>query len=158
MKRIELHGKYGDGLFAIIDDEDYHLVQNYKWRLTSSGYAVAPTGSGDNIIFMHHLAMGVLRGTEVDHINLDRLLNIRSNLRIATHLQNTYNRGVYSNNKTGYKGVFYDLHYKKKYRAYISADKRRIYLGEYETATEAATAYNEAALKYHGKFAYFNKF
>ena len=44
-----------------------------------------------------------------------------------------------------------------KWIAVISVNKTRYHLGVFKTAKEAAKAYNQAALKYHGKFARLNE-
>lgn len=93
----------------------------------------------------------------VDHINGNTLDNRRSNLRICTKAQNCKNRGLSKNktSKVNFKGVTY---YKsnKKYIARITNNENKIYLGSFNTAEEAAKAYNEAAIKYHGEFARLN--
>jgi AP2 domain len=43
-----------------------------------------------------------------------------------------------------------------KWRAVISSEGRQICLGQFGTKEEAAHAYDEAAKKYHGEFAYVN--
>lgn len=61
------------------------------------------------------------------------------------------------NNTTGYKGVFIEKrHVGKNYYAKISVNKKQKLLGYYETAQEAAYAYNEAAKEYFGDTAILN--
>lgn len=87
----------------------------------------------------------------VDHINGDPCDNRISNLRPATAEQNSYNRPTQKNNRSGYKGVMFDGR-RSKYVARIRFDKRRIFLGTFLTAKEAAAAYEIAARQYHGSF------
>jgi len=54
-----------------------------------------------------------------------------------------------------YRGVSYQQA-SRKWRAGIEVEGRAINLGEYKTETDAALAYNKAALKYFGKIAYQN--
>jgi AP2 domain len=75
--------------------------------------------------------------------------------RNATPLQNIRNRGKFTQGSSIYKGV--DLHKPTgSWRARIKATERQINLGYFKTQEEAAIAYNQAALKYHGEFAQLN--
>jgi len=69
--------------------------------------------------------------------------------------QNGRNSKLKRNNTTGYKGV---NHIQKtgRFRAYIAPDRKQIHLGCFDTAMEAARAYNEAASLYFGEFARLN--
>jgi hypothetical protein len=75
-----------------------------------------------------------------------------SNCRWATRVQNSRNRRKHSNNNSGYKGVYFYKE-RKMFRAHIKVDKKDILIGRYETAIEAAKAYDIAAIKYFGEFA-----
>lgn len=58
-----------------------------------------------------------------------------------------------------YKGVF-DYSYlckRNPWAAKIRVNTKEIYLGLFKTEKEAALAYNRAAKKHHGEFAYLNK-
>jgi len=57
-------------------------------------------------------------------------------------------------NSTGFRGVTEQR--PGKYQARITVDNKRLSLGYYTTAIEAAKAYNKAALKYHGNRALLN--
>lgn len=93
---------------------------------------------------------------DVDHINGVRHDNRIQNLRAATRKQNVRHSGMSSKNTTGYKGVTWDKA-KRKFQVGICADGKRIFVGRYKSATEAAKAYDVAASKYHGEFAKTNQ-
>lgn len=89
---------------------------------------------------------------ETDHVNRDRSDNRLCNLRLATHAQNIQNIGKPRDNTSGYKGVSW--HGKaQKWRAYITANGMRHYLGYFETPEDGHAAYVAAAEKLHADFA-----
>ena len=92
---------------------------------------------------------------EVDHINHDRHDNRLENLRLVTRQQNVFNRRLNKNNTSGYKGV-YRVKNSKRWYAHIMLDYKFISLGGYVTKEDAALAYNLAAKKYFGEYAYLN--
>ena len=99
----------------------------------------------------------------VDHIDGNGLNNQRSNLRIATRLQNLKNKVVQVGKiHSKYKGVCKQVckHGDKIYAywtALITSDFKRHYLGTFKTEEEAALAYNKKAVELHGEFANLNK-
>lgn len=144
------------GKYALVDNEDHEqLVSGKKWQLQSSGnlYAVR------RCVRMHRLIMRLAKGEyEVDHINGNGLDNRKENLRIATSMQNSQNARLTRRNACGFKGVYFarNKNYTKPYRATIYVSYKKINLGAYRTAIEAAMAYDEAAIKYFGEFAFTN--
>jgi hypothetical protein len=149
-----------NGQFAKVDDEDFDLVKDYHWHMDGAGYArtnVWRNNRKDSAPRMHRLIISdVETSLHIDHVNGDKLDNRRSNLRVTTCSQNLMNRGPQSNNLSGYKGVVFDRA-RNKWRAEICVNRKRKYLGRYDTPEEAAVAYNAASIKYHGEFGYVNK-
>lgn len=144
----------------LIDDEDYDLVSKYIWYASPNTvggfYASTKIKDTNSTLYSHRLIMGFPKGMVVDHINHDTLDNRKSNLRICTQSQNAFNRGLQRQNTSGYKGVhFYKR--KDKYMAYIDVNRKRIHLGYFKTAQEAAKKYNEVALFLVGEYAHLNK-
>jgi len=93
----------------------------------------------------------------VDHKDGNGLNNRKANLRLCTNSQNQANRnGTQRNNTSGFNGVTWSKH-DKKWRAKIMLNKKRVHLGGYYTAAEAANAYDKAAIKLFGEFARVNR-
>lgn len=90
--------------------------------------------------------------SEVDHIDMDCANNRWNNLREATPAQNHQNKKRMSNNTSGYKGVHFDKR-RRIWISYIKVAKKRISLGDFNSAEEAYAAYCYAAKKHFGTFA-----
>jgi hypothetical protein len=146
-----------NGKVTIVDELDVTFLNQWNWRQNSEGYAVRGDSS-KHCIYMHRVVAeraGLNIDLTVDHIDGDRLNNLRSNLRSATWSQNLANRPKYRNNTTACKGVFLDKR-DGKYGARIRSEKKAHWLGRFSTAEEAASAYNRAAIDLFGEFAYLN--
>jgi hypothetical protein len=150
------------GMYAIVWQEDYARIAKSRWVAdwnphTRSFYARRCAKGIDGKrghISMSREIMDIQDGDirKVDHENHDTLDDRRSNLRIASTLQNASNRKKNQNNKSGYKGV----HLNKatgRWQAYIRVETKLIHLGIHSTAEEAYAAYCAAALRLHGEFA-----
>lgn len=87
----------------------------------------------------------------VDHINGDPLDNRRENLRVCTHQQNMWNRKTHAHSSTGVKNVAYERG--RGYRAYITHNGKRRWLGRRSTAAAAHELYVEEARRLFGEFA-----
>lgn len=107
-------------------------------------------------IYAHRLAWALHHGSwpehQIDHIDGNPDNNAIANLRAATVAQNLWNRSAYKRGRSGFKGV---SRCKRSglWRANINVNGRYISLGRHRTAKDAARAYLEAALRYHGEFA-----
>jgi hypothetical protein len=147
-----------DGPFEFVFDyQDLPKIAKYKWHVkkcNNTYYANAYDNDVKKYVSMHRLIMGYEGCDQVDHINGKGFDNRKCNLRICRKMQNLHNRGLPSNNKTGYKGILYR---KGKYDAHIGFNNKKIHLGRFTTAIEAAKAYNMASIKYHGEYGRLNE-
>lgn len=106
---------------------------------------------------MHRIITNAPQDKQVDHINGNPLDNRKCNLRVCTQKENSRNREKRKEKTSSiYKGVCFHKR-KHKWQASITLDGKLIHLGYFKTQNEAALIYNEAAKKYHGEFAKFNK-
>ncbi|HEY8658011.1 MAG TPA: hypothetical protein VIM07_00760 [Chitinophagaceae bacterium] len=137
------------------DDDDYELVNKYKWAIWWSGYGFyAKHSSRKGYFLLHQLLMGFPKN-KVDHIDCDGLNNRRLNLRVVTDGQSSANRRKQKNNTTGYKGVFFVAH-TKRYRVSVNKNGERIEGGYFDSVIDAAKKYNELALEHWGEYANLN--
>lgn len=163
MKKLELSGKKGRGLFVLIDDEDFEKVNKWKWQLSNRGYASRPQWikprklNKQTTIYLHRLILS-FPDLEVDHINMNKLDNRKENLRLVNDLESSYHRGKHKDNRSGYKGVsFHEQKWrKKKWRAQIKINGKNINIGYFDNPIEAARTYDKVAKENFGKFAYLN--
>jgi hypothetical protein len=148
------------GKFAVVDPDDYQHLAKYRWRICTGKntlYAersVRLTSGKYSRILMHRQIFSVPEGFVIDHINRNGLDNRKANLRLATVAQNAQNAGK-RKNRSGYKGVWFAKE-KRKWRAAIWKNNKRIYLGYFNSPLEAALTYDHAAKLYHGQFASLN--
>ena len=104
---------------------------------------------------MHRQILGLVHGDkrQGDHVQPGQTLdNQRKNLRVCAQIQNTYNRRKRSDNTSGFKGVHFNKASGKWYSC-VRANKKRYFLGAFDTPEEAHAAYCAAAAEHHGEFA-----
>jgi HNH endonuclease/AP2 domain len=110
--------------------------------------------------FAHRMAWGFVRGdwpppgVLIDHKKPPKNNNRFGNLQIADGSENTHHaHKLNKRNHSGYRGV---SRRGKRYMAMIARDNRDYVLGCFDTAIEAAHAYDAKAKKLYGKFAALN--
>lgn len=150
--------------YAIIDEDDALIVSEYSWHAVKpnnnkSWYAVRHVSdkeiAASKHILMHRQILGVDDpAIEIDHKDGNGLNNTKDNLRTCTKSQNCANRGLRSDNLSGFKGVSWAY---GKWRTRITVEQKIIHIGRYSDIIEAAEAYNIAAVKYFGEFANLNE-
>lgn len=98
MGKIPIFSRSHPGQYALVSDEDFDFLKQFRWSL-ARGYARRCIGGG--YLWMAPeilLRMGfcIPFGMEIDHINRCPLDNRRENLRITTHSVNNKNRSCFS--------------------------------------------------------------
>ena len=162
MKEIPLT----QGKIALVDDGDFESVSRFKWHAHFDGYnwyakkkngiqGTRKRGVVHKPIAMHNFIMEPPPGVVIDHKDWNGLNNQRHNLRICTQAQNCQNGRQRKGNKSGFKGVSWKKR-NKKWCTQIAVFGKVIHVGLFDVATDAARAYDAAAMKYHGEFALTN--
>lgn len=151
--------KCKNGDLVKVCDRDYELLKYcsitiQKNKDTEAKYArIRKTkNKRDCGIILHKLIMGKPpKGLVIDHINQNTLDNRRCNLRFATKQINAINSNKKQKSISGYRGVYFDKRNKSKtYDAYITVNRKRIWLRGFKTAEEAAKARDELFKKHFG--------
>jgi hypothetical protein len=140
----------------LFDQEDFDLIRPHKWRLTQDGYLLTSDPANRQTgIYMHRLIMNPPDDMEIDHIDGNKLDNRKINLRIATKRDNRCNVRPRDNKKySKFKGVCKNGN---RWTAMTKINGKVTCVGRFDTEEEAALAYNEAAKKHQGDFAWLNQ-
>jgi hypothetical protein len=150
---------------ALVDDEDYDKVNMYNWQAHrnyrgNSWYAATNiylTRDNTTTLKMHRFIMNLTDiDPDIDHIDGDGLNNQKSNFRFCSQSQNNMNSKKRLNTSSIYKGVCL-FRRTGKWLAYIDKDYVRHHLGYFDNETDAALAYNKAAIELFGEFARLNE-
>ena len=144
------------GMVALVDDVDFERAVCFEWSAAKRGaqlwYAKRSASPRPHRSweYLHRFILGVVDpSVRVDHKNNDGLDNRRLNLRVASHGQNCQNSRPRSS--SGFKGV--DWHSGDgRWRARCGG----VHIGEFDSAEEAAVAYDRVALEVYGKDAFVN--
>lgn len=148
------------GKVALVDDEDYEYLSQWKWYCHHSGYAVRNGKKGEsswvNSFDRGHISMArsimdmsytrglIIKGSDltVDHINHNRLDNRRCNLQVVNRIFNGKRRIKPKHNTSGYKGVSWETR-ESKFRSDAHSDCVRVFIGYYNCPIAAALSYDE---------------
>ena len=124
------------GKQAIVDDEDFERVNQWKWCFHKGNNEKNAYAFRFNSIRMHRFILNVPKGLHVDHINGDTLDNRKSNLRMCTNSENQLNSYRHRDNKVmGFRVKEY------KNKVLYEAQKHGAYLGLFSTPELAHQAY-----------------
>ena len=119
-----------------IDKDDADRCKDYKWRMCGdNGYVFAIINNKK--IYIQSFILQT--ETTVDHINHDIYDNRKDNLRISNKSQNMMNSILSKRNKSGVKGVHYDVS-RNKWLASIYKDGKNYNIGRYQDFHQAVYA------------------
>ena len=145
MKKIPLT----QGKFALVNDEDYERLNQYKWYAYKNGHIFyvrrnLPHVNGKQTgIHMHHEIIGYPpKGYMSDHRNGRGWDNQRHNLRFVTCRQNQQNQKN-RNKSSQFPGVCWSNR-DKKWVAQIKINGKGKWLGRFTSEVEAFNVYCQA--------------
>jgi len=146
------------GMIILVDDEDYEWLSKYRWGTYKKKnrykyYAYASIDGKQRPI--HRVLTNAQKGEQVDHINQNALDNRKENLRICSISQNMMNVGPLTNNKSGYRGIYYDRS-RNKWCSEIIAHGKCYKIGRFDNISDAIKYRDAYALQLHKEYAYLN--
>ena len=152
------------GKVALIDDEDYDFLNQWKWcamqnyHIFYATHGICIAKGKWTMEQMHRLILGLQPGDnkQTDHRDGNGLNNQRSNLRSCTTMQNQQSSRKKTVGTSKYKGVHWHR-CGRKWCSQVSVNKKQKYLGLFNSEANAARAYDITALQHHGQFALTNK-
>ncbi len=142
-------------LETIIDEELWYELSKVGWYLNNK--YISGTINGKTIR-LHRYLLDAPDNLFVDHIDGNPLNNKKSNLRLATKEENSYNKIKYKNTIHQYKGITYiKKNINNPFYVSITKDTKNYTVGHFDTEIKAAIAYNIKAKELFGEFANLNE-
>ena len=150
-------------MVATVDASDYDDLMCFLWtaalfRKKWYAFRTVRINGKKTSLLMHRYILDLQPGDGIlaDHENGDGLDCRRSNLRIGSDADNSRNRPGCKNSASRFKGVNPYFYTPGMWVASIKVAGVHIHLGIYSTEEGAARAYDIAALKNYGEFAWLN--
>ncbi len=121
-----------------MDNDDWEKCSKLTWHYAKNKDSkYIQTRVKGKMIKLHRYIMNIDNSNLlVDHISRDTLDNRKSNLRICTYQQNSFNKSIRIDNTSGITVIsFHNIN--KKWRAKIKYNNLTIHLGYFEDINEA---------------------
>jgi len=137
------------GKVAVVDDEDYERINQYKWRVLKTPYtfyAIRSKRVGKKTLYfyMHREILGLQPkdGISTDHRDHNGLNNRKSNIRACSKGENAMNSHPWKTKASRFK-VIRPGRTGKGWEARIKFQGKMTHLGTRATEEEAAKAYDK---------------
>jgi len=135
-----------------MDLEDALHFVGVAITMRSNGYLGIQSHDWPGDAYVHREILKAGPKDIVDHINGVKLDLRRSNLRVCSQQQNSYNARLRKNNITGVRGVYWD-NKRMKWSVQITANKKTHSLGRYDDFEVACNVRFDAERRLHGDHA-----
>ena len=121
-----------------IDNDDLEKCSKLTWHYAKNKDSkYIQTRIKGTMVKLHRYIMNISTSNlVVDHINRNPLDNRKSNLRICSYKENSFNKSIRVDNTSGIPGVSFHKT-NKKWRAKIKYNNLTIHLGYFEDINEA---------------------
>lgn len=144
------------GVEILVDDEVYPWASQFTWYVTDTGYAYRSVQVGkkkSKNIRMHRELVSAPAGSDVDHINGNRVDNRKENLRICSRSDNLKNKTQRrSDNRSGVTGVYWHKQC-QKWTVQIQVEGKPKHVGLFSTLEEAIARRRMAEIETYKDFA-----
>jgi hypothetical protein len=145
------------GQFAIIDNDDFERVNQFKWyanKAPNTFYAnrQVQINRKRQTIHLHRFILNLDTKFLVDHVDGNGLNNQKSNLRTCTNQENSRNKRLSKKGTSSFKGVHYDKKY-DKFEAQIKINYNSNFIGYNTDELICAKFYDAVARFYFKEFA-----
>lgn len=152
MRTLDITKQDGSVYTVMVDDEDYHFLEERNWHVHKTGYVISTCrASGKRrSIRLHREIMKASEGLDVDHINRNPLDNRKENLRVVPHKKNIENANKRKDNTSGCTGVVW-CRLRKKWQSQIVHNQKTLNLGRFANIEDAIAARKakEVELNWH---------
>lgn len=144
---------YKDGILYNKKARGKVLKDSPAGTLNSKGYLQTRI---NNKMYLNHRIIWILHNYDInsdiliDHKDVNKINNFIDNLRIATYSENNVNKKICTRNKSGVKGVYFDVTL-NKWCAQISFNGKRR-KSTHTTFEEACNVITVLREKLHGEF------
>jgi hypothetical protein len=153
---LVLRRKLGEPVYGLISTPRYAEIAEHRWHAArgkdkKSFYArtnVKRTDGKWRTLLMHQ----VLLGHYADHADRDGLNNQDYNLRTATGSQNSANRGMMKNSKSGHRGVWWSKR-SQKWQTGVRVSRKMIHGGYFDKLEDAVSAVDSLRKQCFGEYA-----
>lgn len=139
---------------TIIDKEDLELIKDYKLHSDGHGYVkwAKYINNKKHVGLLHRLILNITdENIIIDHINRNRSDNRKQNLRIVNECDNRKNHNMYSNNTSGFNGIWWNKR-NNNWCVEIRYDKTKVHLGSFTSIDNAIIARELGELKFFKEF------
>lgn len=146
------------GQEIIFDDEDYELIKsNCYFKSSNRKQIYLSRANNKKLIKLENFILNLDGKKYIKHKNKNYLDFRKNNLIVKTKSQVHAKSKKPKNNKTGYKGIWWD-EVNKKFSVRIKCNYKNYWGGRHLFLIDAIKAFNKLSIKHFGDDAYLHKY